>query len=638
MNDELSQPPKDLLIWDSEGLPSSFDGVVVLWKAFNDERLAGSISIPDLIEKNDVALRTHFLSWIFELGEMQVHGKSLIEHLKLRAGLSYWWMTLFVEKSNFAKSPQIEDAIRLIAFTDWAGDHAIGSIKLVSSNKPLSACIKQWCKRLGLPFEWQSLPIHELKLPWTRKIYHYMPFSLRGLVWGVLYVFENWKLRGIGLQEWRLSEGDLTFISYLFNFDGEAAKAGRYESRYWDSLPDELSREGCKTNWLHLYNKYPLFSNVKDVANIIGRFNKAGNGKQLHVVLETFLGIPVILKALWTWIRLIRVGNSLERSIATTMNQCSDLNLWPLFTTDWRQSIAGPVAFRNLLNHALFESAMKELPKQRAAVYLQENQGWEFGFIQAWKVEGHGQLIGCPHSTVRFWDLRYFFDQRSYCQTAYNPLPTPHHIALNGKAATEAYLTGGYPAASLIEVEALRYLHLCNNSSLNKPSTKAERVDAPRLLVLGDYLPKNTAQQMKLLVEALLLLDGCMEIIVKPHPSCPIRPADYPNLNMSITTKSLAILLDECDIAYTSAVTSAAVDAYCAGVPIVSALHYDVLNLSPLRGCEGVLFASNAKELAAILRAWKSLGTKSIIRREFFTVDRKLPRWLKLLTCKSNDL
>lgn len=93
----------------------------------------------------------------------------------------------------------------------------------------------------------------------------------------------------------------------------------------------------------------------------------------------------------------------------------------------------------------------------------------------------------------------------------------------------------------------------------------------------------------------------------------------------------IAKLLVDCDVAYSSSGTSAAVDAYCAGVPVVSMLDSSTLNLSPLRGCEGAVFASTPRELAEALVACASQSSTSSKTQTFFTLDAGLPRWRKLL-------
>ena len=618
-----------VVIWDAEGLPPLGEGATVLWRGFSDGVTSNVISIPRLIEENADTLRARYLAWVYDLGEMVIQGKRLVEHLKLRPNFSYWWMTLFTEKCNYSKSPQIDDAIRLMAFTDWAADYPVESLVLTSANQPLAECMRLWCAKLGVAFEWQRQPKPVVVLSWLRRVYQTLPIPLQALVGLLKYVVDRFPLRGVGLKEWRETEGQATFVSYLFNLVPDATNAGIYKSRYWGHLPDDLQAEGCKTNWLHIYVKDVFAPKADLAAETLRRFNKTGQGLQIHATLDTFLSLSTIFQALSDWSRLVWKGWRLQHLISSTTSK--GLDLWPLFADDWRQSTSGHTALSNSLHLSMLNAAIRLLPKQQVGVYLQENQGWEFGLIYAWKAAGHGRLVGCPHSSVRFWDLRYFFDFRAYNRAGDIPLPMPDQIALNGKAATDAYLTSGYPADDLVEVEALRYLYLCKDNA-ETGHVKTSKNGTMRLLVLGDYLPRNTQRQMNLLVQASSLLPLNMVITVKPHPNCPITLAHYPSLSMTVTMDPVEKLLTECDVAYSSAVTSAAVDAYCAGVPIVSVLDPNMLNLSPLRGCAGVFFASTSEALATALTSAASVPNTLDDRQEFFTLDPQLRRWQNLLT------
>lgn len=147
------------------------------------------------------------------------------------------------------------------------------------------------------------------------------------------------------------------------------------------------------------------------------------------------------------------------------------------------------------------------------------------------------------------------------------------------------------------------------------------------ILVMGDYLHTNTHLQMSLLAKAFPLLPPNTRVLVKPHPNCPIDPADYPELSMELAEKPLAELLPECNVAYSSATTSAAVDAYCALKPVVSVLDPQSLNLSPLRGREGVFFASTPQDLAAALVSVANIPESSFVRSDFFSHDPQLSGW-----------
>ena len=616
-----------VLLWDDEAPPPNGDWTIVLWRSYGLRDIPDAVSIPRLVEENADALRSRYLAWVYELGELRIKGRRLIEHLQLRPGFSYWWMTLLVEKCNFAKSPQIDDAIRLLAFTDWAAGKTIGSITLASVNQPLAECLRTWCEKSGIQFEWQRLPARSANLSWVRRVYQSLPLTLQALAWLSRHIVDRWPLRGVGLQEWQQTDGRVTFVSYLLNLVPEAAKTGRYESRYWANLPEVLQHDGYKTNWLHLYVKDALLPDTNKAADIIRAFNKTKLGVENHVTLDTFLCIRVALQALKDWGKLVWKGQSLKGLISPVASE--KIDLWPLFAEDWQQSMYGFTAMSNVLYLRLFDAAMNALPKQRIGCYLQENQGWEFALLQAWKAAGHGRIVGCPHSSVRYWDLRYHFDPRLYSRDENKSIPLPDQIALNGPAATDAYLAGGYPAVNLLQVEALRYLYL-NHAIARRKVDSQDLKHGLRLLVLGDYLASNTRLQMGLLAQAMQSLPADTVITVKPHPACPIYAEDYPELRLMIVMEPLTNLLAECDVAYTSAVTSAAVDVYCAGVPVISVLDATILNLSPLRGREGVYYTSTPDKLVQALKSIIATPPTVSTRQDFFTIDKELPRWRRL--------
>ena len=76
-----------------------FPSVVVSW----GDMVVPSriISLPVKTEEQAVSLKAEFLSWLHELGQAEVHGQSLVSHLKIFDNLSFWWLTSVAEKSPF---------------------------------------------------------------------------------------------------------------------------------------------------------------------------------------------------------------------------------------------------------------------------------------------------------------------------------------------------------------------------------------------------------------------------------------------------------------------------------------------------------------------------------------------------------
>jgi len=622
-----------VLIWDADSAPPVSDGLVVLWRAFAGSTDAGVVSIPALVEANAESLRARYLTWVYDLGETPIEGKRLVDHLEIRPGFSYWWMTLFSEKCNYSKSPHIDDAVRLLAFEQWADEHRLGQITLITANAALAECMDSLCSKAGIPFVRQSKLAAKEGLSWTRRLYRMLPPLLQSFAWLLNYLLRRWPLRGVGLAEWHQSTGKITFFSYLFNLVPEAAKCGRFESRYWGHLPDELRKDAIKTNWLHLYVESDTLPSATKAAEAIRQFNVAGQGEQIHVTLDSFLSLRLVLKTVRDGLRVWRLGQALMPTLV--VSQATRIDLWPLYRAEWAQSFSVPAAMSNALNLNLLEFAAGYLPPQQAGVYLQECQAWEFALVHAWKAAGHRRLISFPHSTVRYWDLRYFFSPQSYRDGERNGLPRPEQVAVSGVAVREAYIAGGYPERALVMIESLRYFHLLKTGGAGHRARHQAGVPL-RVLAMGDIVKRNTERQMRLLEKATRFLPADTVYTVKPHPAGAVAPADYPGIRITVSMQPIAQLLADCDVAYSSSVTSAAVDAYCAGVPVVSMLDPATLNLSPLRGCEGVVFASTPEELAEALAACASQPSASGKAQTFFTLDAGLPRWRKLLQAQDH--
>ncbi len=205
----------------------------------------------------------------------------------------------------------------------------------------------------------------------------------------------------------------------------------------------------------------------------------------------------------------------------------------------------------------------------------------------------------------------------------------PDLVALNGRAANDAYRSGGYPEEQIVQVESLRYQYLAsNNCQKYKPVSLANPLN---LLILGDHLELNTQTQLRLLEDIKPSLPFDLSLIFKPHPARSLRAEDYPGLELQVVSQPIEELLTECHIAYTSSITSAAVDAYIYGMPIISILDGKCLNLSPLRGYSDVFFVSSAVQLIQALTSIMTAPPKSDTVQEFFTLHVDLPRWQKLL-------
>lgn len=618
-------------IWDSSEKLPLIGGHIIYWRGLPGGKLdTDHHFIADIIEKNAESIRHAYLKYVYELSVMPLHGKLLYKHFQINERLNLWWSSLINEKCNYGKSQQINEAIRILAFDDWFKGRNIKSLRLVSSNPALVECMQVWCCQNNIRLYLEKLPREVISETITLKLNRFTPAIFQGLIWLAKYLVEHWKLRGVGVNNWLNSKNKVTFISYLCNIDPEALSSGSFRNHYWGSLPDFLRSSSIRSNWLHIYVKDFILPTAGDAAKAIENFNSSNSGTEVHVTLATFLNLRVLINTIFSWFRLVYTGTLLLPFVRKSARNISPF-LWPLFEADWKESSSGRTAMSNVLHSNLFDSALKVLPKQAAGFYLQENQGWEFGMIQAWKALGNKNLVGVPHTVLRFWDLRYYFDSRIYEDNGSVIMPFPDLIAVNSEMALNSLVNSGFPLKRTVPVEALRFIYL-NDIKRRMASVISKNKPGFRLLVLGDYLEKNNKIQMELLSEAYGSLPINTNITVKPHPVCPINRDDYPNLTFNLTSDSLEDLMDDCDVAYVSSFTTAAVDAYCAGVPVITVVDPTTLNMSPLRGCTGAIFVKSASGLTQALGNIYSNGFARTDSKEMFNINPLLPLWRKLFT------
>ena len=619
-----------LLVWDAESPPpAAHAGRTLLWRSVAEQPSPDIISVPLLVERDADLLRARYLAWVHDVGAEEADGLSLVERLRLRDGFSYWWMTPLSEKCNYSKSPQIDHAIRLLAFSAWAEGQQVGRLEVVTADAGLAACFRVWCSRMGVLFAWQHVPA-PTAAPFSRgRLLEFLPSLLQGISWLAKYVCQRRSLIRLGLRRWQETQAKLTFVSYTANLLPDAARTGTFASLYWGGLPKTLEASGTRSNWLHLYAQDALLPAPGDAKSAFARFNTNDRELRTHVTLDSFLGWGVVSRSLRDWLRFRRFGRRPPTALRST--SCTGIDLGPLFETEWRQTFLGREALQNFLYYNLVEAAVRALPKQDLGVYLQENQAWEMAFIHAWRAAGHGKLIGAPHSSVRYWDLRYFHDEREYARSGKCCLPLPDLVAVNGPAAMRVLVGGRWPRERLVGVEALRYLYLLDMPA-TVPSPAVGAAPVPRrVLVLTDYDARHTRKQLDLLAKALEFMPDDVRMTIKAHPALPLSLADLPGPRATLADQPLPELLAMSDVAYASSVTSAAVDAHCAGVPVVAVFDPGSLNMSPLRGLDSVEFVHSPQQLAHALTRIPQQGDRRSCAENFFTLDKMLPCWSRLL-------
>ena len=620
-----------IVIWDidsekNKSILKIINSTVIMWNGYEDNIEKNYISILKLVQKNSFVYRQKYLNWVHSLNTIQYKNKELIKHFNIRQNFSFWSMSLFNEKCNFIKSTMINDAIKLIAFEDFKKDRNLEKIVLYSSNKHLCNCFKDWCKKNQVSIEIKicKKEIDNKKVKLSSIFFRAMPKILQSILWFFFYLKKRWCMRDVGLKEWLKSEFNYTFVSYFTNLNYAKLKKGSFESNFWGDLPQVLDIKKKKINWLHIWDESEQLKSSKDVIHSINCLNKKNNKNQIHVTLDSFLSVKVVFKTLCDW--LVVIYKSILIKNIFFINYREGFNLSILQKEDWFNSVYGVDGLKNILFFNLLETAIDSLNFHKVCLYLQENQGWEFALIYSWKKHEKSFIFGVPHFTIRFWDLRYFFDKKYFLNKTKINFLRPDKILVNGPVARKQLLDIHYPKRELIDVEALRYNYLYSLSS--KKVTYFKQKKCFNILVIGDYDAVVTSDQLYVLKKALESITFDLKIYFKPHPTINKRNIEFEKMNLVVTNSMLKDLFNDVDLVLSGSNSSASVDAYCFGISTAIHINQKTLNLSPLNNIINIDFYSNHQELKRIIIKNRDKKNIKYKRKNYFFLDSKIPLWV----------
>jgi surface carbohydrate biosynthesis protein (TIGR04326 family) len=616
-----------LLVWDSDLPIPTGDFYVLLWSAYVAGNGPHYESIPAMIERNSSDLRSKYLEWVYDLGEAHINGKRVIDCMELSPGFSYWWMTSFAHKPNFYEGRNIDLVIKCFALEEFLKNKNFTQIKLVTRNKKTKDIFQDFCLNVNVDFRYEIIKNNSpdkfnldifLKQLLHRRIKAILYLILAGFA-GLIcsFRFKNNRKESCNSK--------ICFFDILIHLQNESFVNRKFVSNYWTKLPLLLKELNLSSTWIHGYFQHKEIRSINSAQSLLEDFNKSESTDEFHVLVEAELNLKSFLKTIYYYCRLIKIPLNVGEIRELFTPKKSNFNFWVLFKDNWFDCLAGTKAINNCIKISVYEEVLKKLPKQSIGFYIQENQPWEMALLNAWKLAGHGTIIGVPHTTIRFWDLRYFYDYRTYDRMDKNALPMPDRVALNGPVALKAYLEGGYTKSDLFEVEALRYLHFPEHLSFEK---KQKLKDSRRVLVCGDNIPYSNEKLMTVIQAAndQMLFD--VTYTFKPHKAFLFDAKNYVSFDITVSDEPLSKLLMEHDVIVVGNITSAAVDAYQHGLLVATLLDGESLNASPLREMDDVKYFTNATELVEIITKTEINSTSFF---SYFYLNKKLPRWRNLL-------
>ena len=607
------------LVWDSSEkieptILKSYN--VILWRS--NDPYENSFSIPDYIEDNRNHLRNNFVKWVSDVGQISFKGKSIVEANPIRIDFSYWWLSEFSEMQHFGKESYIYDVFRLISLEIYLKTKSVTEILVITDKKIKTFdLLKEWAKEKKIIFKIQYLEnCREIKY----KIHNSGVLIIKAFVFLILHIY-NRVINRTPLLKNISHESDLLFFDYFFNETN--AEKTTFNSVYWTSLVQKLNSSKLKISWCHIWLKSDSPKSY-DLRNVGLRINELNNRiekfNNYHLLVNGQIGIMLLLRILKDYFKILKFSKCISSIESNFIYPNSDFNFFPFFINSFKNDYFGPQAMWNSICLNSFECLLKDAPKHGKAFYLQENTPWEICLVYAWKKRSKKMIIGVPHATIRFWDLRYFTYPSSFELTSL-PKPQPDLIAVNSIHAKNNLIEGGVVESRIKEVEALRYLYLDNK--------KEEIGNNKNILLLGDYSYDNTLNMIKMVFNEKDYFTSKYKLVFKPHSGAESIPSTFGEINIS--HEPLSSLLDNFDLVIATNSTSSAVDAYCKQKKVIIIRDFDTFNMSPLLGFENVDFVSDHEELKNKIEVYFNIKGIEQKKHSFFYTSTELKNWQSLV-------
>ncbi len=604
---------KAIIIESDIDVTTGKDSLIILWNK-NDSTRDNYFSLPNYIESNAEFYKEKYLEWTSEFAKSKVNNTNLVDYYKINDGLSFFWLTSLGQRNNIVETSQINNAIKLLALEDVLRNYQICEIQVISKSRNLILTLKDFCLRCNIKFITQLPSLN------TRNIISILriPHIFSSFIY-LIYFLQIRKLSFVSPN----STTDKSSIIFFDMFINVKKNFKESNSHYWAFLPRVLDKMSIPITWAHFFYKQKTIPNARIAEQISQQLNISDLHK--HSIIDSLITFQSIYKAITLYGKIyIRTLLIRKKRKIFSQEHITKFNFYFILKEEFFGSCYGVDGIRNSLYFSLIDNYLSKIAIKKVGFYIQENQPWETILINLWKKYKHGTLIGVPHSTVRFWDLRFFYHNQVYNNKKSYSLPLPDFIAINSPVAENYFLLNKLPSHMLKQVEALRYIHLDRIIQVTPSPKKIENI-----LMCGDFLLETNKKMIACLRDAFRLVNKNISISVKPHPGTPIPLSYFEGLPITIRKEHLPELINEFDLVFTSNISSSAVDIYMLGKPLIQFIDWRYFNMSPLRGVDGIQYASTGTELATIINGeWKMTN---VYKKHYFFTNTDLTKWINLI-------
>ena len=593
------------ILWNLKQLPSNINSnfVVIFWD--NSTIIEGDfqISISKFIEDNNSLVKDEYLKWVNNLSQ----NSNLNSYFATDSNYSLWLSSILLSKQVMSRSYNIE-ILKLIAFNVYVKKNNIRRIRIESDNYKLNSILYKYC----LENKIEVINAESLKFQKKSRVSY-----LNSLLYAFSWIFRFY-INTINIKRLRgtlFSNHDAKIT--IFTFFDKSSINGSNKNKFWLGLNEYLKSNNIKSNWIHLSSLNDNSVKSKRVNEKFKNEYNNSNKNEKHLLLNEFMSLQIFIKSLEIWIKSVLQFIKHKKNIF--IPKIGGFNVELLLNNDIQNSLIGQYSISNITYLNLIEKVLKTLPKQELCFYPYENQSWEYSLLFNWKKLFGSKIIGNAHSSVRYWDLRYF-NHQDYFVKNFN-YSFPDLISVNNSIAKKYLINSGTPANKIIEVEALRYNYILDLDTLVKNKNNKE------ILILGDYSKSITEELLETVYQTFKDVDD-INFSLKFHPLCILDLLKYEQINFKIINNPISEIINNYEVCLSSESTTAAIEFWEKDIKVITFV--SGINFSPLLGCQNVSFVYNKIDLyKSVLSNLKIPKPNSA--NNYFILNKKIPIWAEII-------
>ena len=594
----------------SEITDNEKNSIFVLWS----DRVKSNkqiISLPLELEINGDIIRSKFLDLIYDISFKKIKKKRLLDFFNIHNN-NYWWSSLLIETDNVYQSIHYNDLLKLLALEDLLKKYpVIENFKIELSDKKIKKTLYEF-------FCSKKRRFYNFNLITSLKIVLHI---IKGFISFNKLILNMIRLKGI-INPQKNSIRPNSKI--LFNhFSIYQIKNNKFYSKYWGDLPN-LIEEKNNVVWLNMMHSDFRNNKIKMINKFIDH-DKYSSNNQIHLFLESKINLKLIVKSFIDWLFLVFQYLRVHKYV-TKIKFCN-FYIWDIVEKDFFRSFLSSKAIFNVIYANLFEEAIKYIPASCELFILYEGQGWETILISNWKKRSRSKVFLVSHDAKRYWDMRYQYSNKIFYANNHCPFPLADFYLYHGDYAYDNMATF-IPKDKLLRSEALRF----NNIKSKKKNNLYKSNKRYKILILSSANISLNNDLLEISSNFLKKYSKKYSFLFKAHPDTIIRNFNYSNITLLNPRDDLSLIINHADIVFTSASTSAALDAYLSGINVITLLDKSLPNISPLYNCSNFKFCYDFKTFEEILLNLNQKNNNiNNNTYSYFYTSKKLLLWKKLI-------